>query len=494
MSSAKFLAFDLGASNGRAIAGSFDGDRLSLETIHSFPNGYVNVSGSLHWDALRLFSEIKNGLAVAAAGYGNSVNGIGIDTWGVDHGLLDEKGKLIGNPYCYRDSRTDGLVEEMQEIVGGYEYYRATGEKLAPIYTMTQLYSLVKCASPQLRIADRLLMMPSLLSYFLTGEKLDEHSALSGGGMWNVSADSPATGLLEKFGIPSGLVCDVVRPGSPLGKLRPEIAREAGLTDAQVIAPAGHDTASAVLSVPADEKTRWAFLSSGTWSLLGIESAEPLITETSYQSDIVNAATAEGKFMSRANITGLWIIQECKRIWDRQGQALSWQEIVRLAGSAPAFTAFIDVCDPAFVCPTDMTRAIAEYCKATSQPAPEEIGTMARVIFESLALKYRQTIESIEKITGRRIEVLHIVGGGAQNVLLDQFASSACGIPVVAGPYEATAAGNILMQMVGSGAISSVAEGRQVIRRSFDVQEYLPADVQRWAEAYRKYKDIRRDA
>ncbi len=414
----RFLAFDIGASNGRAIAGFFDGKKITLENIHRFVNEPVFFNGSLHWDVLRLFSEMKTGLCLFSKKYGREFDGIGIDTWGVDFGLLDKDGKLLGNPYHYRDKRTAGLAEEIKGMIDGYDIYKTTGAQIASISTLCQLYAMAKQKSPQLKIAAHLLLMPSLLNYFLSGEIYAEYSSITPTGLFDIVRNKPAYQFFRRLGIPPNLIPNVVRPGTIIGNLE----------KVPIIAPATHDTASAVVSVPADSDKEWAFLSCGTWSVLGFESDQPVTTREAYEQGITNVATAEGKFATVANITGLWLLQECKRMWENNGIFLKYPEMVELAKKAKSFSAFIDVDHRAFVNPDNMPNAIADFCRRTEQKPPSDKGTLIRLVLESLALKYKEAKDKLERFRGKKFEVLHLVGGGAHNTLLCQFTANALGI------------------------------------------------------------------
>jgi sugar (pentulose or hexulose) kinase len=368
-----------------------------------------------------------------------------------------------------------------------YEIYAATGVQLELVSTISQLYSLAIGNSPQLEAADSFLMIPSLFAYFLTGNRADEHSNVSNSALLDFKNDAPVPEVFDSLGIPQRIMPKAVKPGTVLGPLLSSVQLDTGMGAAPVIAPATHDTASAVISVPADPSTDWAFLSCGTWSIVGIETERPLTSKMAFEAGVTSAATADGKYMPRINITGLWILQELRRIWERQGDSLDWGTMMRMAESAKPFAAYIDVDSSDFVSPPDMPKAIAEYLQSTRQNVPQDKGGIIRVAVESLALKYRDRLAKIEALTGRRKQVLHIVGGGVRNTLLCQFTADATGIPVVAGPVEATAMGNLLVQMVGAGVFSSVAEGRQALRDSSDVVEYAPTDTAAWDEAYEKY-------
>ncbi len=485
-----FLGFDIGASNGKAVVGRFDGKKLLQEELHRFDNTPVSVTGGLHWNALSLFSEIKKGLAAYSKKYDAELSGVGIDTWGLDFGLLDERGNLLGNPYHYRDKKSVGMTEEVERLMGGYEIYRTTGMRAADISTITQMYALKKLSCPQLSVARKYLMMPCLLGYFLGGDAVQEHSIVTPSCLYDINNDKPAEEFFVKLGISPDLMGSVVKPGTRIGSISREILEETGLRDVPLIAPSTHDSASAVIAVPADRSTDWAFINSGTWCVVGVETGKPVISEEGYEKNIVNSATAEGKYMFAGNVTGLWLIQECKRIWESRGERIEYAGLLKLAEQSPPFSAFIDVDDGRFSGFTDMPQAIAGYCSDTGQKIPRDRGTLTRVILESIAMKQRYFIDNISRLTGRDYRILHIEGGGKKNRLLCQFTSSAAGIPVIAGPAEGTVLGNIIMQMVADGAISSVEEGRAVIRKSVVLDEYEPEDGDLWRDAYARYEKI----
>lgn len=490
----RFLAFDIGASNGRAIVGEWNGSRLECECVHSFPNGPVQVQESTYWDILALYKEVRNGLLAYSAAFGPRVDGIGVDTWGVDFGLYGRDGRLLGNPHHHRDSRFAEAAEELKNAIGGYELYARTGVAIERVATITQLFALAQDASPQLEAATSFLMIPSMINSFLTGAMIDEHSNLSNTGLLDIAGSKPASELLERVGIRPGIIPSFARPGDPLGEVLGWLKADTNLESAPVIACATHDTASAVVSVPADENTNWAFLSCGTWSVVGVELDSPLTNRESYDSGLTTAATADGKFMTRKNVTGLWILQELKRIWNESGDDLGYADMVAMAAAARPFVGFIDVDDASFVHPPDMSRAIADYLQATGQSAPADRGEMLRIVLESLVLKYREALDTITQNTGRKVDVLHMVGGGVRNDLLCRFTADALGIPVLAGPVEATAMGNMMIQMKGAGEIASVAQGRSLLRRSCDVVEYLPKDSAAWRQAYARYETLLADS
>jgi len=472
--SKKFLAFDLGASNGRVIAGIFQGKELILDEIHRFPNEYVEVRGNIYWDVLRLFFEIKKGLSLFTKKYGADLDGIGIDTWGMDFALFDKNGNLIGNPHHYRDRRTEGIVEEISSLIDEYRIYEATGSQLSSISTISQLYSMVKNNSPQLKIANFFLMMPGTFNYFLTGEKIEEYTAMTPTCLYNIREDAPAISLFEKLNIPTKIVPTIIKPGTIIGDLLSKIREEVGLGKVPVIAPASHDSASAAVAVPANGSENWAYLSAGTWFNFGIETPTPIINRKSYEFNIDNMGAAFGKFIARIAITGLWVIQKCKESWDKQGEVLDYKQMTRLAESAKPPATLIDVEDEIFINPPDMPKAIIQYCKKADKKISKDKGAIVRIVLESLAVKCKEIVEKIESLKKEPIETLYVVGGGAQNKFLNQLIANVTRKTVVAGPVEATAVGNIVVQAIGTGYINSISEARGIIRSSFEIQEYYP--------------------
>jgi rhamnulokinase len=484
-----FLAFDLGAASGRAVIGRFDGERLALEEVHRFPNGPVRVPDGLHWDTLRLYSELKYGLTKAAREHGPELVSLGLDTWGVDFALLDKRGALLGNPYHYRDARIEGMLEEAFRQVPREKIFEQTGIQFLPINTLYQLLSMVVHESSLLSVADTLLMTPDLFNYWLTGQKVSERTIASTSQCFNPNTGNWATSLVESMGIPSHIFPEIVQPGAVLGKLLPAVADETVAQGVSVVAPGCHDTACAVAAVPAESK-HYAYLSSGTWSIVGAEVFKPVITTRSLAHNFTNEGGVCGTIRLLNNITGLWLIQECRRTWTAEGETFSYDDITRLAQAAPSFTAVIDTDAGEFLAPGDMPARIHDFCLRTGQKLPKSRGAIARTVLESLTLKYRWTLEKLEELLGCRLEPLHVVGGGSRNQLLNQFTADATGRPVVAGPVEATAAGNVLMQMLALGHIASLEEGRDLIRRSFELRTYLPRQTGRWDDAYARYLDL----
>ncbi len=483
-----YLAADLGAESGRVIAGAFDGSRLSLNVVHRFPNNPVRVLGKLRWDALSLFSEIKCGIARAVKIYGSSIASLGVDTWGVDYGLLDGKGNLLGNPWHYRDARTDGMMDEAFKRVPRAEIYRATGIQFMFFNTLFQLLAEEAGGAQTLGTAHRLLFMPDLFNYWLTGRQANERTISSTSQMCDPTTGNWADGLIERMRLPRRILGEIVAPGTILGRLHEEVGGETGAGAISVVASGCHDTASAVAAVPAVGDDH-AYLSSGTWSLMGVETRKPIITDRSYEYGATNEIGVCDTIRVLKNISGLWLVQQCRLTWAAQGEDLAYDELTRLAGQARPFAAFIDPDGPRFASPGDMPARIAEFCRETDQAPPESKGGVVRVALESLAFRYRSVLRMLEELSGKRLAPLHIVGGGTKNRLLNQFAANAVGRTVVAGPVEATSAGNILMQMIGIGDLASLAEGRELVRRSFPRETYEPEDSPAWEQAYRRFQE-----
>ncbi len=481
-----FIAFDLGAASGRAVIGRFDGERLALEEIHRFPNGPVRVRGNLHWDTLRIYEELKHGLTRATHVDGLEVVSLGLDTWGVDFALLDNCGALLGNPYHYRDARTDGMLEEAFGRVSKEEIFEQTGIQFLQINTLYQLLSMVLRDSPLLSVADTLLMTPDLLNYWLTNQKVSERTIASTSQCFNPNTGDWATSLIERMGISPRIFPEIVQPGTVLGELTPRVAEATGAEDVLVVAPGCHDTACAVAAVPA-QSNHYAYLSSGTWSIVGAEVSEPVITPKSLTYNFTNEGGVCDTIRLLSNMTGLWLIQECQRTWAAEGETLSYDEITHLAQAAPPFAALVDTDATEFLSPGDMPTRVREFCRRTGQNPPGTKGSVARTILESLALKYRWMFEKLEELLEQRLEPMHIVGGGSQNRLLNQFTANATGRRVVAGPIEATAIGNILLQMLAVRQIDSLSEGRELVCRSFPVETYEPEAGEAWAEAYGQF-------
>jgi rhamnulokinase len=483
MSSRTFLAFDLGAESGRGILGSFDGQRLALEVLHRFPNGGVRTLDSIHWDVLRLYSEMLHALRLAA-GRAGTVTSVGIDTWGVDFALLGRDGTLLGNPRHYRDPHTEHIMEAAFARVSRADVFRQTGIQFMRFNTLFQLLALKRDESSLLDAARHLLFIPDLFHYFFTGIKVNELTDASTSQMLDPATCGWAFPLVQAFGLPAQLLGSIVKPGTVLGPLRASVATETG--PVPVVATATHDTAAAVAAVPAED-SGWAYISSGTWSLMGVELAAPRVGEAALAANFTNEIGFGGTVRFLKNVMGLWLVQECRRAWERGGQSFGYDELMRLAGEAVAFGSIVDPDDGGFILPASMPAALAYYCKRSGQVAPEGVGPTVRCALESLALRYRWVLGKLEELTGEPIRVIHVVGGGSQNALLCQLTADCCQRPVLAGPVEATAIGNVLVQAIGLGVLGSLAEAREVVRRSFEVKRYEPRPDERWQGHYERF-------
>lgn len=481
-----FLALDLGAESGRAVVGKLRGNVLDLEVVHRFPNIPVRVPDGLHWDVLRLFQEMKEGLRLASRE--NQLASLGLDTWGVDFALLDSAGALLANPHHYRDSRTDGKMEEVFAVVPREEIFRTTGIQFMQLNTLYQMYALKQSSPHLLDAAAKIVMIPDLFNYWFSGEAVCEFTEATTSQMFDPVRGRWATELADRLGLPLDKMAPVVQPGSRLGEILPFVAEECECPPVPVIAPACHDTGSAVAAVPAEGRD-FVYISSGTWSLVGVEVDQPVITERSLQYNFTNEGGVAGTYRLLKNVMGLWLVQECRRTWERRGVSYDYARLTEMAAEAPAFRTILDPDDPAFLHPGDMPARIQEFCRSTSQPVPEDPGSIVRTALDSLALKYRWVVERLEELTGRSLPVIHVVGGGTQNRLLTQLTADASRRQVIAGPVEATAMGNILMQAIGLGEIGSVAEGRSIVRSSVDLATYEPRpDAAAMAdEAYERF-------
>lgn len=471
------LAVDLGAESGRVMAVHFNGRSLTLEELNRFPNTTTTVNNTLHWDFLRLWRDIQVGIA-----QGKALNpaSIGVDTWGVDFGLLDKQGTLIGNPVHYRDSRTVGKMERVFEIVPRSELFAQTGIQFMELNTLYQLMSMVDSQSPQLDIADTLLFSPDLLNYWLTGAKVCESSIASTSQMVNPQTGTWATDMLDKLGIPTHFLPEIVPSGTHLGEY----------DGIPVIAPACHDTGSAVAAVPAQTKD-FAYLSSGTWSLFGLEVPQPILSEAASATNITNEGGVYGTIRLLKNVMGLWFVQQSRAIWNAQGEKLSYGELVTMAQAASPLRSLVNVNDSRFIAPGDMPARVQAFCRETGQPVPQSKGEIIRTILESLALAYRDSLTQVSSVaSASSVSVIHIVGGGTQNKLLNQMTADATGLPVVTGPIEATVIGNALVQLISLGEITNITEARQIVAEMGDMERYEPnvAETAVWQAAYEKYK------
>jgi rhamnulokinase len=481
----KLLAFDLGAESGRGVLGLFDGGQLRLEVVHRFPNGPVRTLETMHWDVLRLYGEMVGTLRRCAADHGE-IASMGVDTWGVDFGLLGRGGTLLGNPRHYRDPHTEGIMEFAFAKVPRAEIFRQTGLQFMRFNSLFQLLALQRDRSPLLDVAENLLFMPDLFHYFFTGLKVNEFTNATTSQFYDPTGKSWAYRLLKMFDLPSKILGTIVQPGTVLGPLRASIASETGIRPVPVIAPATHDTGSAIAAVPA-RGTSWAYISSGTWSLMGVELSAPLINDQALEYNFTNEGGVNGTIRFLKNIMGLWLVQECRRAWEREAKMYSYEDLARLAEGAPAFVSVVNPDDAGFILPDNMPQALADFCRKTDQPAPVEAGPVVRCAMESLALRYRWVLERLEELLGRHLDTIHVVGGGCQNTLLCQFTADACNRAVLAGPVEATAIGNVLVQAVGLGILGSLSDAREVVRNSFEVRTYTPKDPGAWEEPYQRF-------
>lgn len=483
---ASYIAVDLGAESGRVMLGTIADGKLHLEEMHRFDNGPVETDGSLRWDFDRLLSEVKTGIGLATKKADGEPLGIGVDTWGVDFGLIGGDGRLIEAPYHYRDSRTNGMMDKAFERMPKREIYRNTGIQFMQLNSLYQVLAMRLTDSPALARTKKLIFMADLLSYFLCGKAFGEYTLASTSQMMDMASGQWSEAIFEKLGLPIEIMPEIVMPGTVVGSLTDEVAREIGCGKIPVIAIGSHDTASAVLGVPGSGHN-WAYLSSGTWSLMGVELPKAIINERTFDYGFTNEGGVQNTIRLLKNIMGLWLVQECKRQWQRERQDLSYGELTDMASKAKPFFAHVDCDCSDFLAPGDMPARINNYLSQTGQPTTDDKGQMVRLILESLALKYRSTLEAIEDVTGQTIDVLHIVGGGIQNELLCQFAADASGKRVVTGPIEATASGNILMQAIAAGRLKGIDEARAIVRHSFDLKEYHPQNASLWTQKYEQY-------
>ncbi len=484
-----YLALDLGAESGRAVMGKWDGKALILEDVHRFPTGGTRLPDGMHWDVLRLFDGCKKGLGMASSG-GTELAAVGIDTWGVDFGLLDANDELLANPRHYRDHANDGMVELADSILGRDRIYTATGIQIMQINSLFQLLALKQKRPALLQSAKTLLFIPDLLKFWLTGQKSTEYSIASTSQMLDPHTRNWSGSLLESLGLPTGIISPPVMPGSVSGSVSSDVAAECGCASIPFISVGEHDTASAVAAVPADSED-FIFLSSGTWSLLGIELSAPLVNSESQKRNFTNEGGVFNTIRLLKNVMGLWLVQECRRSFAINGRDISYSELTEMAKKSAPFRSFIDPDHHAFLAPFNMVQAISQFCKDTGQPIPDSEGAFIRCCVESLVLKYRTVIEELEILRGNSLHVIHVVGGGTQNRLLCQLTADATRREVVAGPVEATAAGNILMQAVGMGEISTLRDVRAIVRKSFSLDTYHPeGSSDAWNEAYSRFQLI----
>ncbi len=488
----KYIAVDLGAESGRIMIGGEENSKLRLNELYRFVNTPVQVGKHYFWDILKIFYEIKTSLNQTQKSFPNQARSLGVDSWALDFGLLDQNDNLLGNPYCYRDPRTERIPDKVHEIISSWDIYQKTNGIISlSINTVYQLYSIVLENPSLLKLTKNILLIPDLINYWLTGKKFCEYTNATVTRMFDSKNRIWSKEIIELLNIPLVIFPEVIMPGTNIGELSDEVKNETGMNKLSVIVPATHDTASAVIAVPAEEKN-FVWLSSGTWSLLGTNSDNPYVTQEAMNFFISNYGSGEGKYLPWKNIMGLWLVQECRRNWAKESGELTYDDLTKLALGADAFKYMIDPDHSTFLNPTNMPAAIQDYCRNTNQKIPESKGEIIRTILEGLALKYRWTIEKLEKISNSKFDKIYIVGGGSKNGLLCQFAANACNRLVTAGPAEATAIGNIAMQMISTGQLSDLREARQLVKNSFDVKEYEPQKetVQLWQDAYARLEQL----
>lgn len=459
-----YLALDLGAESGRAMLAQLDGARVELTELHRFQNTPVELPTGLYWDTFRLFHEICEGIRLGTKAV-NELDGIGIDTWGVDFGLVSDTGELLVNPRHYRDRRTRGVPEEVFQLIPRAEVFQQTGTQFLDFNSFYQLYVLHRDSPRVVNVASKLLFMPDLFNYFLTGIFACERTIASTSQFYDPVNQCFATGILRRLGIDGALLAPLTEPGTVLG---PALFQPGS----KVYATASHDTASAVAAVPASEDENWCYISSGTWSLMGVELQRPIINDAALEANFTNEQGVAGTIRFLKNIPGMWLLQECRRAWAREGEEYSYAELTQRARAAKPSNTVLDLDE--FATSGDAPQQIHDYCRRTGQDAPQDPGAVTRVILRSLAVRYSQVLESLEKLTGRQVNVIHIVGGGSRNKLLNQLTADMTGRRVLAGPAEATAVGNALTQALGAGEIGSLEELRHIVRRSFEVEEFTP--------------------
>lgn len=487
-----YLAVDLGAESGRVVAGRFDGRRVTLDELHRFPNGPVPIAGSLRWNVLGLWDGIREGLCRAAGKGGKDVASVGVDTWGVDYVLLDAAGELLGLPYHYRDARNRGMIADACAHVPRQAIFAETGLQFIEINTLYQLLAHRKHDGHLLDAADRLLMMPDFFHWCLCGSRVVEFTDATTTQLVDPTRRTWSDALIRGMNLPGHIFGDIVPPGTDLGNLRPQVAEATGLGRIMVVAPATHDTGSAVAAVPTQRTglPNWAYISSGTWSLIGVEVAEAVLSPKALEYNVTNEGGVDGTYRLLKNVMGLWLVQELRRSFNRAGKPFDYADLARLAAEAKPFGPLVDPDDAEFLSPADMPTAIRDFCRRTGQRPPETEGELVRCALESLALKYRVVLTRIEELTGAPIVVIHVVGGGGRNELLNQLTADACGRSVIAGPVEATALGNVLIQARAAGEIGSLAELRSIVRASSELKTFEPARPDAWAEAIARFEKL----
>ncbi len=491
MSDVVYLGVDLGAESGRVMAGRFDGRQLRLEEIHRFANTPVRVAGTLRWNLIGLWKEIQDGLRKAAAKFGNSIASVGVDTWGVDYVLL-RGDEIVAQPYHYRDARTRGVLDWASGRVSRADIFAQTGLQFMEINTLYQLIAAQQNTPEILAGAERLLLIPDFFHWLLSGSRVVEFTNATTTQFFNPTTRDWAFDLLGQFEIPTGFLPEVVPPGTRLGPLRPDVCADLGLPRIPVIAPPTHDTGSAVAAVPTalTGRANWAYISSGTWSLIGVEVQDAVLTPAALAQNVTNEGGVDGTFRLLKNVMGLWLVQQSRRSFEQAGQTWDYTRLTQAAAEATPFRSIIDPNHDSLLNPADMPTAIREACRRTGQPVPETEGAVIRCALESLALKYRHVLRGLEQLTGERVEVIHVVGGGSNNDLLNQFTADACGVPVEAGPTEATVMGNLLTQARSAGEIASLSDLRSVVRQSFPVKRFEPRQAHEWAAANERFDEL----
>jgi rhamnulokinase len=487
MAASKYLAFDFGSESGRAIVGILNGDKITIEEIHRFGNKQIQIFHNNYWNIFNLFEELKEGMKIAVAKGHGDVESLGVCTWGVDFGVLDKEGKLLELPHSYRDPRTEGMMNKVFKMVAPDEIYSRTGIQFMSINSLYQLMAIKKMKEQKLKIAKHILFIPDLFNYFLTGAIKSEYTIASTSQFLNVHEKQFDKEMLAKLGLPHEVLAPIVKPGYNFGKVLQEVTDETGVS-ADVIAVGCHDTASAVAAVPAEGKN-WAYLSSGTWSLIGIETDKPIIDQQ-FKYDFTNEGGVNDSILFLRNTMGMWLVQRLKKAWEADSSKFEYGYIQEIAAEAEPFKCFINPDSKLFTNPENMEKAIDEFCTQTNQAKPASKGEYARAVYESLALKYKLILGMIENASGKKIEKLHIVGGGAQNQFLNQLTADAAGMPVLAGPVEATALGNILVQAIAKKKVKSIKHAREIVRNSFEIRTYLPRQKEKWDEMLEKYKTI----
>lgn len=489
MGTGKFLAFDFGAESGRAVTGILDNKRLFLDEIYRFPTGMLQLDNHLYWNIYRFYEEMVKSVSICVNQEQIKPESIAVDTWGVDFGFLAADDTLVRIPYAYRDPQVTGAMADFHSHFAPIKIYELTGIAMQPFNSIYHLHAMQLSGDEALKSARHLLFMPDLLNFFLCGEKKSEFSFATTSQLFNPAKNDWDDELLHAAGINRSFMNEIVKPGTVIGNLKKSICSQTGLESSKIVSVCSHDTGSAILAVPATDND-WAYISSGTWSLMGVETREPLISSKTFDFNFTNEGGADGTFRLLKNIMGLWLLQQCRRSWSSNEPSISYSELVEMAVISKPFSAFIDPDYMGFYNPTDMPAAIDDYCELTSQQAPESIGEYVRAILESLAFKYRLILDQLKEITGRNINKIHIIGGGTQNKLLCQFTANVTGIKVIAGPSEGTAAGNLLMQALALGYLKSIEEIRMVVNNSFSFSTYLPEDTNDWERAYERFHAV----